>query len=165
MVTPNMKKILVLFVLGTLFLSSTSAQNSKIDSLQSALKNAKEDTNKVNILNLLSYELLYSDVDTTIHYANLAKELARKLNHTRGEAAAYLRLGQAYNNLGSYDQSQAALLKALSISTDKSTTAKIYINIGINHYEMSNYPEALKNYFTGLKAFEEAGDKKDWKCI
>jgi class 3 adenylate cyclase len=25
---------------------------------------------------------------------------------------------------------------------------------------MSNYPEALKNYFTGLKAFEEAGDKK-----
>jgi tetratricopeptide (TPR) repeat protein len=69
-------------------------------------------------------------------------------------------LGQPYNNLGSYDQSQFFLTKALDFSTDKLTTAKIYVNIGINHYEMSNYPEALKNYFTGLKEFEEAGDKK-----
>jgi adenylate cyclase len=155
-----MKKNIVLVGLVIFLQFFAVAQNTKIDSLQAALKNAKEDTNKVNILNLLSYELLYSDIDTTIHYAKVARDLAEKLDYRRGAAAAYLRLGQAYNNLGSYEQSQAALAKALSISTDKSTTAKIYVNIGINHYEMSNYPEALKNYFTGLKAFEEAGDKK-----
>lgn len=138
----------------------SAAQNNRIDSLRAMLKSAGEDTNKVNILNALSYELLYSNSDTTIYYATLAKNLSEKLNYTRGTASAYLRLGQAYNNLGSYDQSQLFLSKALAFSTDKLTTAKIYVNIGINHYEMSNYPEALKNYFTGLKAFEEANDKK-----
>jgi adenylate cyclase len=155
-----MKKYIFLFSLMLALLNISSAQSNRIDSLLTILKTSGEDTNKVNILNTLSYELLYSNTDTTIYFANLAKNLAEKLNYRRGVASAYLRLGQAYNNLGSYDQSQLFLSKALSFSTDKLTTAKIYVNIGINHYEMSNYPEALKNYFTGLKAFEEAGDNK-----
>jgi adenylate cyclase len=155
-----MKKNTLLFCLAFLLHHLAAAQNNKIDSLQAILKTSSEDTNRVNILNALSYELLYSNTDTTIYYATLAKNLSEKLNYSRGTASAYLRLGQAYNNLGSYDQSQLYLSKALTYSTDPLTTAKIYVNIGINHYEMSNYPEALKNYFTGLKAFEEAGDKR-----
>ena len=155
----NMKKSILLFSL--LALQHIAApQDNAIDSMRSILKTAGEDTSKVNILNALSYELLYSNTDTTIHLATQAKELAEKLNYPKGVASAYLRLGQAYNNLGSYDQSQRYLSNALDISTDKSTTAKIYVNIGINHYEMSNYPEALRYYLTGLKAFEEAGDKR-----
>ena len=156
----NMKKSILLANFMFALLHFTSAQNNTIDSLEAILKTAGQDTNKVNILNTLSYELLYSNTDTTIFLATQAKNLAEKLNYSKGIASAYLRLGQAYNNLGSYEQSQAYLSKALALSTDKLTTAKIYVNIGINHYEMSNYPEALKNYFTGLKAFEEAGDKR-----
>ena len=156
----NMKKSILLASFMFVLLHFTSAQNNTIDSLEAILKTAGQDTNKVNILNTLSYELLYSNTDTTIFLATQAKNLAEKLNYSKGIASAYLRLGQAYNNLGSYEQSQAYLSKALALSTDKLTTAKIYVNIGINHYEMSNYPEALKNYFTGLKAFEEAGDKR-----
>lgn len=155
-----MKKYILFFTLMLVLLHISAAQNNTIDSLQSILKTAGQDTNRVNILNALSYELLYSNTDTTIYYATQAKNLAGKLNYSRGIASAYLRLGQAYNSLGSYDQSQLFLSKALEFSTDKLTTAKIYVNIGINHYEMSNNPEALKNYFIGLKAFEEAGDKK-----
>lgn len=143
-----------------LHISTAQNNTNTIDSLQAILKTAGPDTNKVNILNTLSYELLYSNADTTIYYATLAKDLSEMLNYSRGAASAYLRLGQAYNNLGSYGQSQLFLSKALAFSADKLTTAKIYVNIGINHYEMSNYPEALKNYFTGLKVFEEADDKK-----
>ena len=155
-----MKKLIFLFCLTLALQQISVAQTTTIDSLQAILKTAGEDTNRVNALNLLSYELLYSDTDTTIYYAHLAKDLSEKLGYTKGSAGAYLRLGQAYNNLGSYDQSQSFLLKALTFSTVKRTTAIIYVNIGINHYEMSNYPEALKNYFTGLKIFEETGDKK-----
>ena len=155
-----MKKLMLPFCLMLAVQYISVAQNTAIDSLQAILKTAGEDTNKVNALNLLSYELLYSDTDTTIYYANLAKDLSEKLGYSKGTAAAYLRLGQAYNNLGSYDLSQSFLSKALTFSTVKRTTAIIYVNIGINHYEMSNYPEALKNYFTGLKIFEETGDRK-----
>lgn len=155
-----MKRSLLLLALVFGLQHISTAQNNKIDSLLTILKTAHEDTNKVNTLNALSYELLYSNSDTTIYLASQAKDLAEKLDYSKGLASAYLRLGQAYNNRGSYDQSQLCLFKGLSYSTDKITTGKIYVNIGINHYEMSNYPEALKNYFTGLKAFEEAGDKK-----
>lgn len=155
-----LKKTLRIVLAFTMMLTTAAAQTNTVDSLLSILKTAGEDTARVNTLNLLSYELLYGNADTAIHLSTQAKALAEKLNYTDGLAKAYLRLGQAYNNLGSYDQSQFFLSKALAVSTDKLTTAKIYVNIGINHYEMSNYPEALKNYFTGLKAFEEAGDKK-----
>ena len=155
----TMKKIIVLFTL-ILALQQTSSAQDKIDSLLAVLKTAGEDTNRVNALNLLSYELLYSNIDTTIYLSNQAKDLSEKLNYSKGNAGAYLRLGQAYNNLGSYDQSQFFLSKALTYSAPKRTTAIIYVNIGINHYEMSNYPEALKNYLTGLKIFEETGDKR-----
>jgi adenylate cyclase len=156
----DFKKIIFLPCFLILSAHFSFAQTEKIDSLRSVLKIADDDTNKVNILNTLSYELLYSNTDTTIYLATQAKELAQQLNYPKGIASAYLRLGQAYNNLGSYQQSQSNLTKGLEYSTDKITTAKIYVNIGINHYEMSNLSEALKNYFTGLKAFEEAGDKK-----
>jgi adenylate cyclase len=155
-----MKKIILFFCIILALQQISIAQNRTIDSLQTLLKATGQDTNRVNILNSLSYELLYSNTDTTIYYATLAKDLSGKLNYSKGSASAYLRLGQAYNNLGNYDQSEMFLSKALDFSTDKLTTAKIYVNKGINHYEMSNYPEALKNYFTGLKEFEEAGDKK-----
>lgn len=155
-----MKKIILLSCLALIVQQIVSAQTKKIDSLLAILKTANEDTSKVNTLNILSYELLYSDADTTIYYANLAKELAEKLNYSKGSAGAYLRLGQVYNNLGNYDESQFYLSKALTYSTEKRSTAIIYVNIGINHYEMGNYPEALKNYLTGLKIFEDIGDKK-----
>jgi adenylate cyclase len=155
-----MQKSILIFFLVIALQHICAGQNKKIDSLQTILRTAGEDTNKVNALNILSYELLYSNTDTTIHYSIIARDLSEKLNYSKGLASAYLRLGQAYNNLGSYDQSQAYLSKALTYSTEKSTTAIIYVNIGINHYEMSNYPEALNNYFIGLKAFEEIGNKK-----
>jgi adenylate cyclase len=155
-----MRKSILLFSLMFVLQHSSTAQSNAIDSLRAILKTADEDTAKVNILNALSYELLYSNTDSAIYYATLAKKLSEELNYSKGAASAYLRLGQAYNNLGSYNESQSYLSKALEFSTDKITTAKIYVNIGINHYEMSNNAEALKNYFIGLKAFEEAGDKR-----
>src|ERR1041385_1761431 len=155
-----MKKNIFLFTLLFALQHFSVAQNSVIDSLQSKLKVAAADTNKANILSVLSYEILNSNTDSAIYYARELKNLSEELNYPKGITSAYFRLGQAYNNLGNYDSSQTYLSKALAMSTDKSTTAKIYDNIGINHWEMGNYPEALKNYFTGLKAFEEAGDKK-----
>src|SRR4051794_40628000 len=101
-----MKKGTLLFLLGLLpaLPHFSAAQNSTIDSLRAILKTAAQDTNRVNILNALSYALLYSNADTTIYYANQAKDLSEQLNYSKGAASAYLRLGQAYNNLGSYGQ-------------------------------------------------------------
>src|SRR6187401_1171744 len=94
------RSILFISLLFTSLYYST-AQSNTADSLLAVLKNAEDDTNKVNTLNILSYELLYSNTDTTIYFATMARDLAEKLGYSKGIASAYLRLGQAYNNLGS----------------------------------------------------------------
>ncbi len=75
-----MKKSILLFSLMIAVQHLSVAQTRTIDSLRAALKTAGQDTNKVNILNALSYELLYSNTDTTIYYANLANSEAGKIN-------------------------------------------------------------------------------------
>ena len=121
----NMKKNMLLFSLMLALQHISVAQNNNIDSLRAILKTAGEDTVKVNIMSLLSYELLNSNTDSAIYYAKQIKDLAEKLNYSKGITAAYFRLGQAYNNLGNYGESQSYLSKALERSTDKSTTAKM----------------------------------------
>ena len=153
-------KVVLLLLFMTGFFCNSFGQSHVIDSIQSLLKKEHKDTTDINTLNTLTYDLIYSNTDSAIYFSNVIMRDAERLYYAKGIASALLRLGQAYNNLGNYEQSQRNLTKALDYSDDKLTTAKIYVNIGINHYEMSNYPEALKNYFTGLKAFEEAGDKK-----
>ena len=114
----NMKKSFLLYCIILASHHISVAQSHSIDSLRAMLNTAGQDTNRVNILNSLSYELLYSDTDTTIYYATQAKNLSEKLNYSKGSASAYLRLGQAYNNLGNYDQSEMFLSKALAFSTE-----------------------------------------------
>ena len=60
--------------------SKTHAQNPFIDSLQTILKTAKEDTNKAIILNALSYNLaLISDYQKSLEYAQSAQLLSQKI--------------------------------------------------------------------------------------
>ena len=67
--------------------------NSRIDSLLSLLKTAKEDTNKVNILYELSEECSEEDI---LKYAQAALLLAEKLNYKKGVAVASNNIGYVY---------------------------------------------------------------------
>jgi len=53
-----------------------SAQNYQTDSLKAVLKNAQDDTTKVNTLLALSNKLFRIDPEATIRYSEQAKELA-----------------------------------------------------------------------------------------
>src|SRR5690349_22605915 len=109
-----MRKSIFLFSLMILLQHFCAAQYS-IDSLRAVLKTTGEDTNRVNTLSQLSYEIINSNTDSAIYLANQVKNLSEKLNYQKGIASAYYRLGQAYNNLGDYGESQSYLSKALEI--------------------------------------------------
>ena len=108
------------------------AQYSKIDSLQKLLHAQKDDTNKINILNLLGRESeLAGDFDKGINYFQMALALASQIEAKTGQSPAVKRgISKAYNDLGN-----------------------------CNMYK-GNYPNALKNYFAALKIREELGYKK-----
>jgi tetratricopeptide (TPR) repeat protein len=166
------KYFFLLIVMLNLFQHLATAQQNEthgeqsrtIDSLQNILKTSKEDTIKVNTLNLLGKELTASaDYKKAMDYYNQGKQLAEKLVYKKGIAISYNNIGIIYMNQGNYPEAlknQVASLKIKEEIKDKRAIAGSYNNIGNIYMKQGNYPEALKNHFTSLKIREEIKDKK-----
>lgn len=146
-----------------LFSIAVKAQSKKVDSLIVVLKTAKNDTSKVNTLNLLSkwQGWIVGNNDTARYYALQAKSLAEKLKHSRGLASALNNIGIAYDNTGNYPLALKYYKEALGIHKQMKNRKGIsssYNNIGIVYNNQGNYPEALKYYYLCLRIEEELGD-------
>ena len=135
---------------------------ARIDSLMHALSHAKEDTNKVNILNEITYENTMINLEQGIKYGKQAIALATKLDWHKGLANAYIRTAINFTYKGDYSLALEDYNKALSIFQlmgDKSEIASCYSNIGVVYLQLGNSPEGLEYFYKGLKIKEEIGDK------
>lgn len=153
-----------LFCLFSVVGISAQAQDQlKIDSLMNVLKTAKEDTNKANTMNALSYHLSQKgDYDKSKKYANDALQLSEKINYKKGEGNAYNNIGIVYNYLGNYPEALVSFFSSVNIKEktgDKIGMAMSYNNIGMIYWHQGNYPDALKQFFASLKIAEEFGNK------
>ena len=88
--------ILGLGTWGFLLPSPASAQQSKIDSLQTLLNSDKEDTNKVNHLNALVKQFISSEPQNALDYARQALKLAEELKWEKGIANSFHSVGYYY---------------------------------------------------------------------
>jgi len=142
------------------------SQNKQIDSLLVVLKSAKEDTNKVNALNLIS--MLFGDNgtkengDSAFLYASQALALSKKLNYKKGTAVAYSRLGLALGRKGNDPESLKNLYLALKLFEEigeKEGIANTLGQIGATYLNRDT-EEALKNYQLALNIWLEIGNKR-----
>src|SRR3989344_5656224 len=144
------------------FFSSVFAQEIKIDSILTLIKNEKMDTAKVNYLNLLAMEFKSNNPDTAVYYAKQALSLAKRQDFKKGIAESYLWLGTGTAYLGRYGEALLYLSKSLEIAKkieNNVIQARVYNNIGFVYFNQGNYPEALKNHFESLKIKEMLGDR------
>ena len=139
------------------------AQQNKIDSLQQVLKTAKEDTNRINTLNLLGRELfLAANYEKATNYSNSAKQLAEKLNYKKGIAVAYNNMGNINMSEGDYPNALSnhfASLKIREETKDEKGICSSIGNIGVIYDYQGDYPKALDYYFKALKMAEKLGNK------
>jgi serine phosphatase RsbU (regulator of sigma subunit)/Tfp pilus assembly protein PilF len=153
----------LIFILS-LFSIESMAQQKEIDSLLTILKNAKEDTNKVKLLNQISWESTnISNYDSALNYVKQAIVLAKKLNYKKGIANAYNQFGNIYSEQGNFAEALKNHFASLKIKKElgsKIGMAGSYSNIGLVYNYQGNYVEALKNFFIALKLNEETGNKK-----
>src|SRR3990172_5624082 len=91
------------------------SQNPAIDSLQKSLLTAKEDTNKVKLLNDISKFYLYYLPPKATRYADEALALSNKLNFKNGIAESYLNLGYACYRRDDYNKEIEYIEKALPL--------------------------------------------------
>ena len=99
------------------------------DSLLQQLTTAKEDTNKVNILNALSTNLFVTKTDSALLIANEALKLAQKIGSQKGIGEAYHSLSNCYSVKNNYDKQIEFLLKELEICIEKDNKTSVKLSI------------------------------------
>jgi tetratricopeptide (TPR) repeat protein len=124
-------------------------QSRRIDSLFSLLKTDKEDTNKVNHLCLVAYDLRNADPKKVMELCEQAGPLIEKFNFKRGEADMNIAMGAALANMGKKEEALSCFLKATRLSMHNKfhyQLAKAYYGTGITYQNYGEYPQAL-DYF------------------
>jgi len=158
------KKCLLVLTIAHLIADFTLAQpNHEIDSIVYLLKTAELDTNKVKMLNDLSYLIMQtSDYIKAKTYSDEAMALAQKLKYRTGEAHAYNVAGSICESLGDFQASldnHHSCLRIYEELGNKIGIANASNRIGLVYWHKGQYLDALKSYFTSLKIFEELRNK------
>lgn len=160
-----MKKLPVLSLLLCLFLClfhAAHSQHSKTDSLNLLLKTAKEDTNKINVLNALSIETSFISTDSAVEYAQHALKISETLSYKKGIARSFLNIGYAYRVAKNYDKALEYTFMALKVQYEIGNKTKIIrtLNIIAELYNaQKNYDKEMEFYLKALKLSEESGDE------
>lgn len=134
-----------------------------IDSLSQRLEITKQDTGRLEILKLLTKELIKSDSQKALIYAKEGLEISKKLDKPSEIAAIYLLLGVIDYYGGNYDRAIEYYDKSLSISEnikDSIGIAKCLINIGVVNKVKGDYNESLEFAFRALMIYEGIQDRE-----
>ncbi|HSY76554.1 MAG TPA: tetratricopeptide repeat protein [Bacteroidia bacterium] len=150
-----------LFIFNFSFLS---AQQHEIDSLWNRLKNAKEDTVKVNLLNVLSGKLNEtSNYDSALNCATDANILAEKLGFKKGRAMALRNIASVHFAHGNNTTALEYYTRALNLNqeiSDKVGIAADYSGMGTIYENEGDYPKALDCIIKSLTISKELGNKR-----
>ena len=155
-----MKKIIAsLFFISPIF---SFGSNNIIDSLYALLKSGNRDSNKVNTLNALGWQLRNSNVDTSLILSASALKICQEINWEFGKGRSYNQLG-AFNQIkGNYPVALDFYGKALKIREaikDIKGVSNTLRNIGLIHWNQGDHTHALDFYFRALKLKEQLKDK------
>ncbi len=163
-----------IFVSFTLLFNLNSfSQDRAIDSLKLALKNAKHDTTRCNILNTM----IEAEDDFNIwpkYNEELMKLAESKLKLTHQKTAEYKfyqkKIAAASTNFGYLAQNKGDIQNALACFgrsliiaeelADKENIAISLNNIGFIYDDQGDIPKALEYFGKSIKIREEIGDKR-----
>jgi two-component sensor histidine kinase/uncharacterized protein HemY len=151
--------IIFLCLSGSLF-----SQSSRIDSLQKKLILSPNDSNKVLLQLVLSTELNQSEKKAeAIALAEEASALARAIHFRKGEAKAFLNLGNIYLNESNFDKAFGCYAQSLKLFRElnfQKGIATALNNIGNLNYYKSDFKKALAYYDSSLVVRENSKDEQ-----
>jgi len=176
-------KYVCLFLAGLVFIFSGNqarAQKHSIDSLKKLIKTGKEDTCKIDHLNLLAEQMGYYNPDTAIILSTSALQLAEQINQNQPQNSSHLRIAQSFHNIGAFYASKGDYVlslqkyhKALDIwkvlenearGAGKDNITKRKANtlngLGIVYFIEGAFTKALEYYLMALRIEETFGNKK-----
>ena len=137
-------------------------QEAKRDSLRQLIEVQSADTNKVNTLIALAFEMRYIDADSLLIFAKQAKGLAETIGFKKGETQALRNIGLGHRYLGSLDSALYYCRVAASLAETYGFTqieADAYNTIGNTYFRQSNYDSARIYFEKSLRLFKQIGNR------
>ncbi len=145
-----------------------------VDSLLLLLKKLPEDTNKVNVLNELGWQLKYNNPDSAVLVSTEALSLAEKIGDSAdkkvalagktGVASSLGNLGAIHYVKGEYEKALEYYFKAMQVDEELNNKKRIAShlgNIGIVYRNQADYAKALEYYLKALKIDEKLRGSSD----
>lgn len=134
-------------IILSLLAHSLSAQQQKIDSLEKVIEAYQtEDSAKVDLYNLIAFELINTNPDKGREFAVLGYELGKKIDYQNGYARGLNLVGSSLLTIGEYDGALDFYLKSLQVYENTGFQMGIFItynNIGELYEKKLQYNEAL----------------------
>ncbi|HAS42795.1 MAG TPA: hypothetical protein DCS93_20100 [Microscillaceae bacterium] len=153
-----------LLIFSFIYLPLFSQKNAEKDSLLQILRTLPEDTNKVNVLNRLSYIIAdRNNVREAIKFGERALKVANKLNFKKGALFAESNLGYAYRISKVFDKAiyhQNYVLKIASNINDSIKIAESLRELGIIYRNKGDFSVALDFFLKALNIYEVIGKQK-----
>jgi tetratricopeptide (TPR) repeat protein len=155
-------RLLITWLLISLSLNAPSQlTTAQIDSLTKELAKAKEDTNKIKLLQELGNNVGYYDLNGALKYALEGFDLSKKINYPPGIGNMAYLSGITYMDLGDYPKSDSFLNIAeqkYQQLNDKFRLAKVANAKGSWSYMQGDYWGASDNYAKAAEGFDELKD-------
>lgn len=150
--------IITLLLTATHFLLFAQKQGQPlIDSLQAAMKYARTDTDKVKILDNISYTYREINPGKGIEYGKKALELATKINWIKGIAVANADIGINYEGMSNHALALNYDSVALSIyrkAENFSAEAAMLANMALIYSAKADFAKALEYNLRALSYYD-----------
>jgi serine phosphatase RsbU (regulator of sigma subunit) len=98
---------------GIIFSQDVFSQGSNIDSCLNVLKTAKDDTNKVILLDHIAWDISYINLQKGIDYSLMSYDLAKKLNYEKGYSKICNTLAAIYTDMAEISKALDFALEGL----------------------------------------------------
>lgn len=150
-------------IIGPLISVAQNQGEDRIDSLVALLSSMPEDSQKVKMLEEISYRSYSIRPDQGIKFGKESLDLAQKINWEKGAATAYNTIGINYSfGMSDYPNALENYLKALEIYERLgfvSKAAAVLNNIGSIYDSQRDFEQALNYYNRALNISREMGNK------
>ncbi len=158
-----MKKVFVLFLVSFVLQSNAFSQNTpeQINALKEQLLTQKNDSARLQLFYQLAYGFRFSNIDSSLLYADLAIDLANKINNPFIKAHMLSLKGATILEAGKIPESLQYQFEALEISEKNKDTSNVAFalnRIGNVYMELEDYKKANEYYFLSKNLFGKIGD-------
>ncbi len=140
------------------------AQQARVDSLRSYLKEIKTPKERINLLYTLSETYLFINPDSSIFFAKQVKELAQQISSPILKARGIYRIGLGQWIKGNLAKAFQEFTESLEIATNEKNELLMGNNIqsiGLVCLEMDNSSMALNYYQKSVEIFQKIKDKRN----